>query len=41
MATMSFELAQCFDIVFEKPEIKAAKLTIEEGLSLLRQPQVR
>ncbi len=28
-ASMNFTLDQCFDVVFEKPEVKAAKLTVE------------
>jgi len=36
-ATMSFDLEQCFDVVFEKPDIKAAKLTAEARVTgLLR-----
>jgi hypothetical protein len=27
--SQSFELEQCFDVVFEKPEVKAAKLVVE------------
>ncbi len=37
VATMDFDLAQCFEIAFEKPEVKAAKLTIEgRVIGLLR-----
>ena len=36
-ATMEFDLSQCFEITFEKPEVKAAKLTIEgRVIGLLR-----
>jgi hypothetical protein len=28
-ATLNFELEQCFEVVFEKPEVKSAKLTLE------------
>lgn len=37
VATMSFDLVQEFDIVFQKPELKKAKLTVEARLiGLLR-----
>ena len=37
VATFDFNLEQCLDIVFEKPEVKAAKLTIEgRVIGLLR-----
>jgi hypothetical protein len=37
VATLSFDLLQDFDIIFEKPEIKKAKLTVEARLiGLLR-----
>jgi hypothetical protein len=36
-ATMAFELEQCFDIVFDKPGLKSAKLTLEARvIGLLR-----
>jgi hypothetical protein len=36
-ATLSFDLEQCFEIAFEKPEVKAAKLTMEARvIGLLR-----
>ncbi len=28
-ATVQFDLVQCFDLVFEKPEVKTAKITLE------------
>ncbi len=37
IASLDFDLEQCFDIVFEKPEVKAAKLTLEgRVIGLLR-----
>jgi hypothetical protein len=36
-ATLTFELEQCFEVSFDKPEVKAAKLTIEgRVIGLLR-----
>ena len=36
-ALMSFDLSQCLEVVFEKPEVKAAKVTLEgRVLGLLR-----
>ncbi len=36
-ASLSFDLDQCFEVVFEKPEVKAAKLTLEgRVIGLLR-----
>ena len=37
VAAIDFDLAQCFEVVFEKPEVKTAKLTIEgRVIGLLR-----
>lgn len=37
VATLSFDLEQCFEVAFEKPEVKKAKLTLEARLiGLLR-----
>jgi hypothetical protein len=37
VATMNFDLEQCFEVIFEKPEIKRAKLTLEgRVIGLLR-----
>ena len=37
VAGMDFDLEQCFEVVFEKPEVKAAKLTLEgRVIGLLR-----
>lgn len=37
VATLDFDLEQCFEVVFEKPEVKAAKLTVEASvIGLLR-----
>jgi hypothetical protein len=37
LATMNFDLEQCFEVVFEKPEVKRAKLTVEgRVIGLLR-----
>lgn len=37
LAAMHFELEQCFEVVFEKPEVKRAQLTLEgRVLGLLR-----
>src|SRR5437660_7692793 len=36
-ATLQFDLEQCFEVVFEKPEVKKAKLTLEgRVIGLLR-----
>src|SRR5262249_40599490 len=36
-ATLNFDLDQCFEVVFEKPEVKRAKLTLEgRVIGLLR-----
>ncbi len=36
-ATLHFDLEQCFEVVFEKPEVKAAKVTIDgRVIGLLR-----
>src|SRR5262245_6452575 len=37
VARLSFDLSQCFEVVFEKPDVKAAKLTLEgRVIGLLR-----